>query len=123
MRGAPNVQEETAQWLWILLSAGFAVIFVLVLRHHDDSKKTAAAPGGGGGRRGLGGPVTLNSSDRKEGRHRRLPRRDRYSDPGLHNHDLQPGDRSLTEVHYREGQMVRKGDPLVDIDPGNTRRR
>lgn len=23
----------------------------------------------------------------------------------------------ITEVHYREGQMVRKGDPLIDIDP------
>ncbi len=23
----------------------------------------------------------------------------------------------ITEVHYREGQTVRKGDPLVDIDP------
>ena len=23
----------------------------------------------------------------------------------------------VTAVHYREGQMVRKGDPLIDIDP------
>ena len=23
----------------------------------------------------------------------------------------------MTEVHFREGQMVRKGDPLIDIDP------
>jgi multidrug efflux system membrane fusion protein len=23
----------------------------------------------------------------------------------------------LTEVHYREGQLVQKGDPLIDIDP------
>ena len=23
----------------------------------------------------------------------------------------------ITAVHYREGQMVRKGEPLVDIDP------
>jgi multidrug efflux system membrane fusion protein len=23
----------------------------------------------------------------------------------------------ITQIHYREGQMVRKGDPLIDIDP------
>lgn len=23
----------------------------------------------------------------------------------------------VTEVHYREGQMIHKGDPLIDIDP------
>jgi multidrug efflux pump subunit AcrA (membrane-fusion protein) len=26
-------------------------------------------------------------------------------------------------VHYHEGQMVQKGDPLIDIDPRPTRRR
>ena len=93
----------------------FAVIFVLVLRHQDDSKK-AAAPGGGG-RRGFGGPVTLTAAAASKG------------DIGVYLDAIgtvtpvytttiyNQVTGVVTDVHYRESQMVHKGDPLVDIDP------
>ena len=28
----------------------------------------------------------------------------------------------VTQVHYREGQLIRKGEPLIDIDPRPFRR-
>ncbi len=89
---------------------------MLVLRHQDDSKKSAAGPGGGG-RRGFGGPVTLTTAPAKKG------------DIGVYLDAIgtvtpvytttiyNQVTGVLTGVYYREGQMVRKGDPLVDIDP------
>lgn len=80
-------------------------------------KKTAAGPGGGGGRRGFGGPVTLNTAAAKKG------------DIGVYLDAIgtvtpvytttiyNQVTGVLTGVYYREGQMVGKGDPLVDIDP------
>jgi membrane fusion protein, multidrug efflux system len=115
--GTPKPPKKRRQWLWILLLLVFAVIFVLILRHQDDSKKTAAGPGGGGGRRGFGGPVTLNTAAAKKG------------DIGVYLDAIgtvtpvytttiyNQVTGVLTGVYYREGQMVGKGDPLVDIDP------
>jgi multidrug efflux system membrane fusion protein len=114
--GTPKPPKKRRQWLWILLLLLFAVIFVLILRHQDDSKKTAAGAGAGG-RRGFGGPVTLNTAEAKKG------------DIGVYLDAIgtvtpvytttiyNQVTGVLTGVYYREGQMVRKGDPLVDIDP------
>ena len=113
--GASKPPRKRRQWVWILLLLVFAVIFVLVLRHQDDSKK-AAAPGGGG-RRGFGGPVTLTAAAASKG------------DIGVYLDAIgtvtpvytttiyNQVTGVVTDVHYRESQMVHKGDPLVDIDP------
>jgi multidrug efflux system membrane fusion protein len=102
------------QWLWVLLLLVFGVILWLILRHHDDTKKSAAAAGG---RRGMGGPVTLTVTTAQKG------------DIGVYQDAIgtvTPVYTAtiynqvvgvITQVHYREGQLVRKGDPLVDIDP------
>lgn len=107
------------QWLWILvLLVIFAVIFWLVLRKGNQPAGGAAGAGAGGGRRGmLGGPVTLTAATAKQG------------DIGVYLDAIgtvtpvytatiyNQVTGVVTAVHYREGQMVRKGDPLVDIDP------
>ena len=84
----------------------FAFILVLILRHHDDTQKTAAA---GGGRRGLGGPVTLTVTTAKKG------------DIGVYLDAIgtvtpvytasiySQVTGVITQVHYREGQMVQQG--------------
>ncbi len=94
---------------------GFAIILVVILRHHDDSAKSAAAAGAG--RRGFGGPVTLTVATAQKG------------DIGVYRDAIgtvtpvytasiyNQVTGVITEVHYREGQTVQKGDPLVDIDP------
>lgn len=91
----------------------FAGIFWAILRKGNQSKATAAA----GGRRALGGPATITVATAKQG------------DIGVYLSAIgtvTPVYTAtifnqvigvVTAVHYREGQMVRKGDPLVDIDP------
>lgn len=110
----PPKKKKRRQWLWILiLLLIFAGIFYLVLRK-GNSKPTAAA----GGRRGaFGGPVTLTVATAKQG------------DIGVYLNAIGTVTPVYTAtiynqvtgvvqaVHYREGQMVHKGDPLVDIDP------
>jgi membrane fusion protein, multidrug efflux system len=110
---APKSSRKRRQWLWILLLLAFTVILVLILRHHDDTAKTAGA----GGRRGFGGPVTLTVATAQKGDI------GVYLDAigtvtpvytaSIYNQVVGV----ITQVHYREGQTVQQGDPLVDIDP------
>jgi len=109
--GAPT--RKRRQWLWIVLLLVFALVLVLILRHHEGTQKAAAA----GGRRGFGGPVTLTVTTAQKG------------DIGVYRDAIgtvtpvytasiyNQVTGVITEVHYREGQTVQKGDPLVDIDP------
>ncbi|HEX4320485.1 MAG TPA: efflux RND transporter periplasmic adaptor subunit [Acidobacteriaceae bacterium] len=95
-------------WLAILLI--FAVAFVVILRHKD-------TPPPAGGRRGAaGGTVTVTTATAKKG------------DIGVYIDAIGTVTPLYTtsvtaqvtgvisQVHYREGQLVRKGDPLVDLD-------
>ncbi|MFT4113187.1 efflux RND transporter periplasmic adaptor subunit [Silvibacterium sp.] len=112
---APAAPKKGRQWLWAILLLVFAGILFLILRHHDDSKK-AAGGSGGGGRHGFSGPVTATASSAKQG------------DIGVYLDAIgtvtpvytaaiyNQVEGVITAVHYREGQLVHKGDPLVDID-------
>ncbi|HKN74423.1 MAG TPA: efflux RND transporter periplasmic adaptor subunit [Candidatus Acidoferrum sp.] len=96
---------------WIVLLLIVAVAVVLVLRHHDDTAKAAKTPRGGGG------PVTLTTTTAQKG------------DIGVYLDSIGTVtpvySSSITSqvngiiigVHYKEGQIVSKGDPLIDIDP------
>lgn len=109
-------RKKHRQWLWILiLLLIFAGIFWVILRK---SNKPQAGAAGGGGRRGMfGGPVTLTVATAKEG------------DIGVYLSAIgtvtpvytatiyNQVTGVVTAVYYREGQMVRKGEPLVEIDP------
>lgn len=113
----PPAQKKGRQWLWVLLLLVFAGILVLILRHHDNSAQSAQSAGGGRGRRGFSGPVTLNTTTAQKG------------DIGVYLNAIgtvtpvytasiyNQVTGVITQVHYREGQTVHKGDPLVDIDP------
>jgi multidrug efflux system membrane fusion protein len=107
----PKRPKKRRTWVWVVLLLVFALIFVLVLRHHDN------AATGRAGRGAFGGPVTLTVTTAKKG------------DIGVYLDAIgtvtpiatttlyNQVTGVVTGVHYREGQMVRKGDPLVDIDP------
>jgi membrane fusion protein, multidrug efflux system len=112
----PKKKKGRRQWLWILvLLLIFAGIFYFLLRKSNNAKTAATA---GGGRRGaFAGPVTLTVATAKLG------------DIGVYLNAIGTVTPVYTAtvynqvvgviaaVHYREGQTVRKGDPLVDIDP------
>jgi membrane fusion protein, multidrug efflux system len=96
---------------WIVLLLIFAVGFVLVLRHHDDTTKNAKSPRGGGG------AVTVTTTAAQKG------------DIGVYLDSIgtvtpvytasitSQVNGIVTAVHYKEGQLVKKGDALIDIDP------
>jgi multidrug efflux system membrane fusion protein len=96
---------------WIVLLLIFAVAFVLVLRHHDDTTKSAKSPRGGGG------PVTVTTTAAQKG------------DIGVYLDSIgtvtpvytasitSQVNGIVTAVHYKEGQLVSKGEALIDIDP------
>jgi membrane fusion protein, multidrug efflux system len=112
----PKRPKKRHPWVWVALLLIFALIVVLVLRYRDNTQKAPQA-GGGGRRGGFGGPVTLTVVAAKQG------------DIGVYLDAIgtvtpvytttlyNQVTGVVTEVHYREGQMVRKGDPLIDIDP------
>ena len=87
------------------------VVVVLLLRHHEDTATAAKAPRGGGG------PVTVTTTTAQKG------------DIGVYLDSIgtvtpvysasitSQVNGIVTAVHYKEGQIVSKGDPLIDIDP------
>jgi membrane fusion protein, multidrug efflux system len=97
-------------WLWIVVLLVFALVLFLILHQQSETKET-------GGRRGFGGPVSVTPATATTG------------DIGVYLESIGTVTpiytASITSqvtgqviaVHYREGQVVRKGDPLVEIDP------
>lgn len=113
-RSASQPRKKHRQWLWILiLLLIFAVIFYIVLRK-SVSQKAATGPGA---RRSFSGAATLTVATAQRG------------DIGVYLNAIgtvtpvytatiySQVEGVITAVHYREGQMVHKGEPLVDIDP------
>jgi multidrug efflux system membrane fusion protein len=101
--------------VWIVLLLIFAVGFLLVLRHHDDTTKSGGA---GGGRRGAGGgPVTLTTATATKGNIGVYLDAIGTVTPVYTASITSQVTGPVMAVHFKEGQIVRKGDPLVDIDP------
>ena len=94
-------------WLAILLI--FAVGFVLILRHKN-------APTAPTGRRAAGGTVTLTTAAAKKGDIGVYVDAIGTVTPVYTTSVTAQVTGVITEVHYREGQIVKKGDPLVEID-------
>jgi multidrug efflux system membrane fusion protein len=96
--------------VWILLLLIFAAGFLLVLRHHDDTKK--AAP-----RRGPGaGPATVTTTTAQKGDIGVYIDAIGTVTPVFTSQITSQVSGVITAVHYREGQIVTKGQPLIDID-------
>jgi membrane fusion protein, multidrug efflux system len=98
--------------VWAITLAVLGLILVLILHHRDDAK--ASAPSG---RRGVTGPITAAVATAQKG------------DIGVYLNAIgtvTPVYTAsitsevmglVTQVHYREGQLIRKGELLIDIDP------
>ena len=110
--GKPKRSGTVRILVWVLLLLIFAAAFYWVLHHHDDTAKPAT------GRRGAaGGTATINTVTARKG------------DIGVYLDSIGTVTPVYTSsitsqvsgiilsVHYKEGQLVRKGDPLIDIDP------
>jgi multidrug efflux system membrane fusion protein len=98
--------------VWIILLLVFAAAFLLVLRHHEDTTKSAASS-----RRGGGGAVSLTVATATKGNIGVYLDSIGTVTPVYTASITSQATGPVIAVHYREGQIVRKGDPLIDIDP------
>jgi multidrug efflux system membrane fusion protein len=116
INGAP--QRKRRVWLWVVgillaLIAGF-IVYRMLSKSGSGAGKAAAGAGGG---RGQTGPATITIGQSKTG------------DINIYDDALGTVTPLATvtiysqitgrvmNVYYREGQIVSKGQPLVDIDP------
>jgi multidrug efflux system membrane fusion protein len=108
----PPVRSKRRRWVWVLVISLFALVFYLVLRHHNDPTQASQAA-----RRGPGGPVTINTATAKKGDIGVYLSAIGTVTPVYTSAITSQVSGMISAVHYREAQLVRKGDPLVDIDP------
>jgi multidrug efflux system membrane fusion protein len=107
---APKRSLGVRIFVWTAILLIFAGAFVWILRHKNTADSSSA-------RRGAGGTVAVTSATATKG------------DIGVYLDAIgtvtpvftatitSQVNGIITEVHYREGQFVRKGDPLIEIDP------
>lgn len=111
--GSRAVAPKRRRWIWIVVLGAFALVFYLVYRHHDDPTQAATAT-----RRGMNaGPVTLNVVPAKKGDIGVYLSAIGTVTPVYTSTITSQVNGIISSVHYREAQIVRKGDPLIDIDP------
>jgi len=97
--------------------AVFALLAWAVVRSGSGSKTSAQGAGAGGGRRGAFGPVPVTTATATTGSVGVYLTAIGTVTP-VHTVSITAQVSGvITAVHYREGQFVKKGDPLIDIDP------
>ncbi len=96
--------------VWIVILLVFGAGFALILRHKEDTAQTARPARGGGG------PVTLTTATATKGDIGFYLDSIGTVTPVYTSSITSQVNGIVTAVHYREGQIVRKGDPLIDID-------
>jgi len=108
---APTPRKSKAGGIivWIVVLLVFALGFWLVLRKHDQAQ-SAKAPRGGGG------PVTITTATAQKGDIGAYLDAIGTVTPVYTTSLTSQVTGIVTAVQYREGQTVRKGDPLVQID-------
>jgi membrane fusion protein, multidrug efflux system len=108
--------------MWFLILAAFAVVFFFVMTHRAAPQRAGGGPGGGGGgggRRaaGGGGPVTLNTATVRTGDMGVYLQAIGTVTPVYTTSITPQATGPIMAVQYKEGQLVSKGDPLIQIDP------
>jgi multidrug efflux system membrane fusion protein len=113
-RGNRPVRSKSRVWVWLTIGLVLVFVFYLAFRKHDDESQAAQQKTS---KKGFGGPVTINTVTAKQG------------DIGVYLNAIGTVTPVYTSVitsqvsgliaavHYREAQVVRKGDPLIDVDP------
>src|SRR5271170_6044806 len=111
---SPVPRKRRAWIAWVVVLLLFALAFYLVLHRREDQSKAGAAAGG---RRGGFGPVTITASTSTRGNIGVYLDAIGTVTPVYTDSILAQASGPVMAVQYREGQTVRKGDPLIDIDP------
>lgn len=114
-QSAPPGHSNKSGWqrlfVWAVLLLTFGVIFMLVLRRHDETQSTASS------RRGATGPVTVMTAVAQKGNIGVYLEAIGTVTPTYTDSITSQVTGMVSQVHYQEGQVVRKGQALIDIDP------
>jgi multidrug efflux system membrane fusion protein len=98
--------------VWVVILILFALLFWWVIHHRQ-----APAATGGGRRAAMGGNVTLNVVTAKTGSIGVYLDAIGTVTPVYTTTMVSQVTGIITQVHYREGQLVHRGEPLIQIDP------
>jgi multidrug efflux system membrane fusion protein len=110
----PPPKKRRHRWIWAVVLIAFGLLFYWVIAQHQKSQQAAM----GGGRRGMvTGPVPVVPATSKTGSLGIYLNAIGTVTPVYTDWITAQVTGVITEVHYREGQLVKKGDPLIDIDP------
>jgi membrane fusion protein, multidrug efflux system len=103
-------------WIWVVILLLFGLLFWWVWTRKSVSA-SAPAPGAGRGRNAMAGPVPVTIATVTKGNLGVYLNAIGTVTPVYFDSINAEVTGVVTAVHYREGQYVHKGDPLVDIDP------
>lgn len=114
---SPNPGSRPARrrnlWVWIVILIPFGLLFYWVIHQHG---KAQAATTGGGRRGAMTGPVPVTTVTAQKGSIGVYLGAIGTVTPIYTASITAQVTGVVTAVHYREGQYVKKGDSLVDID-------
>jgi membrane fusion protein, multidrug efflux system len=99
--------------VWVVILLLFALLFWWVMHR----RQAPAATGGGGRRAAMGGTVTLSTATAEKGSIGVYVDAIGTVTPVYTTTIISQVTGVITQVRYREGQMVHRGQPLVQIDP------
>ena len=109
----PHRSPITRVIVWLVLLAAFGLLFWFVLHKQN----AAPAEGAGGGRHGMGGPVTATVVTAQRGDIGVYLSAIGTVTPVFTDSLTAQVTGLITQVKYKEGQIVRKGQSLIQIDP------
>lgn len=111
--GYGGERKRRHRWIWVVVLLLFGLLFYWVI-HHEQKSQAAMS---GGGRHAAGGVVPVTTATARAGSIGVYLDAIGTVTPLYTDSITAQVTGVITAVHYREGQAVRKGDPLIDIDP------
>jgi len=107
----PHKSRWPRLFVWAALLLTFGVIFFLVLHGHEETQSTAPS------RRTVTGPVTVTIATAQKGNIGVYLAAIGTVTPIYTDSISSQVTGMVSKVHYQEGQLLRKGEALIDIDP------
>jgi membrane fusion protein, multidrug efflux system len=111
---AEPAKKRRHRWIWVIILLLFGLLFFWVYKQHGAG---TAAPAAGGRRGAMTGPVPVTVATATKGSIGVYLNAIGTVTPVYSDSIAAQVTGVITAVHYREGQSVKKGDPLIDIDP------
>jgi multidrug efflux system membrane fusion protein len=111
----PAPRKRRHRWIWAVVLILFGLLFYWIITQHGNAPP--AAGGGGGRRMMMTGPIPVVPATATTGDLGVYLNAIGTVTPVYTDNITAQVTGVITAVHYREGQEVRKGDPLIDIDP------